>query len=76
MKHVSTKVILLWLIRNLVLLLPLVAAYCIAMESMATPMQKKRGIASYQIHFFPNALTNSVTVHHLDAGLEKSLLGQ
>ena len=48
----------------------------IAMESIATPMQKKRGIASYQIHFFSNALTNSVTVHHLDAGLEKSPLRQ
>lgn len=34
MKHVSTKVILLWLIRNLVLLLPLVAAYCIAMGNL------------------------------------------
>ncbi len=45
----------------------------IAIEKITTPLRKARGIYSYKIHFFTNALTNTVTVKNLDAGLAGQL---
>ncbi len=45
----------------------------IAVERRTTPLRAKRGITSYQIHFFSNALTNTVEVRNLDAALAAEL---
>ncbi len=45
----------------------------IAIEASTTPMRRKKGICSYKIHFFSNALTNTVTVQNLDAALAAQL---
>ncbi len=45
----------------------------VAIEKITTPMRQKRGIYSYKIHFFTNALTNTVTVSNLDAACAQQL---
>ncbi len=45
----------------------------IGIERIATPMREKRGICSYNIHFFANAMTNTVTVRCLDASVGAAL---
>ncbi len=45
----------------------------IGIERITTPMRMKKGICSYQIHFFTNAMTNTVTVQNLDASLGDAL---
>ncbi len=45
----------------------------IGIEGFTTPLRARKGIRSYQIHFFSNALTNTVEVHNLDAALEAQL---
>ncbi len=45
----------------------------IAIEKITTPLRKAKGIYSYQIHFFTNAFTNTVTVKNLDASLAGQL---
>ncbi len=45
----------------------------IAIERITTPLRQKRDIYTYKIHFFANALTNTVTVKNLDAGLAEEL---
>ncbi len=41
----------------------------VAVERVTTPLRQKKGICSYTLHFFANALTNTVTVENLDADL-------
>ncbi len=45
----------------------------VAIERITTPKRQARGICSYKIHFFTNALTNTVTVKNMDATLAKQL---
>ncbi len=45
----------------------------IGIERISTPMRMKRGISSYNIHFFANALTNTVTVRNLDISVADKL---
>ncbi len=45
----------------------------VAIENITTPCREKRGIYSYKIHFFTNALTNTVQVHGVDAALAEQL---
>ncbi len=45
----------------------------IAIEKFTTPLRKAKGIYSYKIHFFTNALTNTVVVKNLDANLAGQL---
>ena len=47
----------------------------IAIETITTPLRERKGIYSYKIHFFTNALTNTVTVKNLDAALADRLEG-
>ncbi len=45
----------------------------IAIEKITTPLRKAKGIYSYKIHFFTNALTNTVTVGNLDVSIANQL---
>ncbi len=45
----------------------------VAIEKITTPFRERKGIYSYKIHFFTNALTNTVTVKNLDARLANTL---
>ncbi len=45
----------------------------IAIEDITTPCRKRRSIYSYKIHFFTNALTNTVTVKNLDGNTANRL---
>ncbi len=45
----------------------------IAVERVTTPLRQKAGVCTYKIHFFANALTNTVTVKNLDAALAEEL---
>lgn len=47
----------------------------IAIEKITTPLRSKKGIYSYKIHFFTNALTNTVLVKNLDESLGAELEG-
>ncbi len=45
----------------------------IGIERITTPMRIKRGICSYTVHYFSNAMTNTVTVCNLDASVGHAL---
>lgn len=46
----------------------------IAIEDITTAKRKKKGIYSFRIHFFTNALTNVVTIKHIDERVRHQLL--
>ncbi len=45
----------------------------IAIENITTPCRKKRNIYSFKIHFFTNALTNTVTVKNINGDCNENL---